>query len=268
MTPPLACPAETPTILSFSGPDAVRFLNGQMTQAVDGLGDEAKPACITNAKGRLEHFVHLCQGPDNESIWVVSNHDDPEELRARLERYLIADDVEVEDLSGTWCRIHASGRLTGATFTRENLGPWGKGSDHWWPAGDEPTIHTLAPEEIEDLRIERALPRWGKELTPGILPPEAGLDSSAISYSKGCYIGQEVLSRMKTAGKVNRRLGLFEIPSGLTEGAPLELDGKEVGTLTSVAGSLPLALGYVKKAAFDQESLQTSAGPAHWKRWA
>ncbi len=58
-------------------------------------------------------------------------------------------------------------------------------------------------------RIGRGIPKWGAEITEGMLPPEAGLDATDISYSKGCYIGQEVISRIKSAGKVNRRLVKF-----------------------------------------------------------
>lgn len=261
-------PVKSPVILAFSGPDAVRFLNGQMTQAVDGLESKAKTSCVTNAKGRLEHFVSICQGPEVDEIWVFSPHDSAKELRDRLERYLIADDVEVADFTGCWELIHADQAFPGASFQREAVGPFGVGFDHWWPAGKAPEIIPIDPDTQENLRIEQGLPKWGHELESGLLPPEAGLDRTAISYRKGCYIGQEVLSRMKTAGKVNRRLAVMELESQASAGDPLMLDGKEVGRLTSVAPSGKLALAYLSKTAFETDQLQTATGRAARLRWA
>lgn len=261
-------PAEFPTILAFSGPDAVRFLNGQMTQAVDGLGSTAKTSCITNAKGRMEHYVTICQGPEADVIWVVSDHEPAEQLRARLERYLIADDVEVFDLTGKWQVIHADQALPGAAFWRDRMGPFGVGFDHWWPDGEAPEMDSVDPYTQENLRIEQGIPKWGRELEPGLLPPEAGLDRTSISYHKGCYIGQEVLSRMKTAGKVNRRLAVMELQAEAAAGDPLLLGGKEVGRITSVASSNRLALAYLSKAAFETDRLQTATGSATRVRWA
>ena len=115
----------------------------------------------------------------------------------------------------------------------------------------------MSPDEAEAMRIAAKVPAWGKELTTGILPPEALLDQTAISYRKGCYIGQEVISLIKTAGKVNRRLTAFLVDAGTAPGTTLlTSEGKEAGTLTSVS---PLpdpsilryhALGYLEKSAF------------------
>jgi len=268
MTSSRCLPVRQPTILSFSGPDAVRFLNGQMTQDVDGLAHNAKDSCITNAKGRLEHFVSICEGSEKGSIWVISDESPVDELRDRLEKYLIADDVEVADLSGQWSVIHSDDRISGAHFTRSAAGPFGQGIDHWWPKGEEPTIDPVDSEAIEALRIEQARPAWGKDLEPGMLPPDAGLDRTAISYQKGCYIGQEVLSRMKTAGKTNRRLALLKVEHPVAAGEAVTLDGSEVGQLTSVSTKGELALGYLKKSAFDARSFATASGPASWVRWA
>src|SRR5690606_15370293 len=114
-------------------------------------------------------------------------------------------------------------------------------------------------DDAETLRIRHRVPAWGKELVPGILPPEAGLDRNAISYHKGCYIGQEVLSRIKSAGKVNRRLFALTVPAGTRPG-----DILPGGEVTSVSPEVEengrhLALGYLGKAAFslDQIALES-----------
>jgi len=258
MSPPRHGPAETPVILSFEGPDAVRYLNGQLTQDVSRLGDRSLPACVTDAKGKLQFIVEVCHGPDRGALWVVAAPATGPELRERLERYLIADEVEVGELSGKWLRIHAEDRPEDSepAMIRQAAGPYGEGLDLWWPSDAAPALPETDPDELEALRIAAGIPRWGSELEAGMLPPEAGLDRTAIDYRKGCYIGQEVLSRIKTAGRVNRRLARLEVDGHPSAGAVLMLGDREVGRLTSVsplappAGARP-ALGYLSKAGFE-----------------
>lgn len=265
-------PAESPGILCFRGPDAERYLNGQLTQDVAKLGESALPSCVTDAKGRLQFYVTVVRGPEQDEWWVVGDPDRTSELRGRLERYLVADDVEVSDLGGRWLRVHAEGDLGDADFTRAAFGPFGGGVEHWYREGRAPSGTCVPPGEAEALRIQAGLPAWGAELEEGMLPPEAGLDRTAVDYRKGCYIGQEVLSRMKTAGRVNRRLARF-----LTEAegpGPLLAGGTEVGRLTSVSplagdgGERP-ALGYLGKHAFDLERFEAPGGTiARFTGWA
>ncbi len=108
----------------------------------------------------------------------------------------------------------------------------------------------------EVLRIEAGVPRWNFELTEDTIPVEAGLDKTAIDYNKGCYIGQEIISRLKSVGSVNKKLHGFisRAPTPLSAGMKLfslDNDEKEVGWLTSAAYSFglekPVALGYVKR---------------------
>lgn len=265
-------PADSPALISFQGPDAVRYLNGQLTQDVAGLGTRALPACVTDAKGRLQFMVTIFRGPGPDEILVAAAPDQGEELLVRLERYLIADEVEVDKLSGRWVRVHADAALDGASFSREAEGVFGTGIDHWFPPGEAPEGEVVDADEVETLRIAAGLPAWGRELKEGMLPPEAGLDRRAISYHKGCYIGQEVLSRIKSVGRVNRRLARLRTDSPDT--GPLLADGRQVGELTSVAplasadGSRP-ALGYIDKKAFDREDFDLADGrSAHRTAWA
>jgi folate-binding protein YgfZ len=258
-----AIPMGRRALFTVSGPDAERYVNGQVSQDVRLLNqkehlDAALPACVTDAKGRLQALVYLFSRAD-DSIWIEGPADLEEALDARLGRYLIADDAEMENVSQEWELWHVIDAdeppEDGLVRRADRFGS--AGYDLWLLPGEGCGIPILSAEEAESLRIAAKVPAWGKELTPGILPPEAGLDRTAISYHKGCYIGQEVLSRIKTAGKVNRRLTAFLAEEGVKPGDTLiTSEGKEAGLLTSVS---PLpdkatlrfpALGYLEKSAF------------------
>lgn len=201
---------DKPGALEFSGPDAVRFLNGQVTQDVRkvmGTG-LVLPSCVTDAKGRLQFRVWIADSCGG--VLVICREGMTGELETRLTRYLIADEVEVRDVSEKF-RI-----------------------------GD-----FAIPEMDEAERIENGIPKWDAELKEGMLPPEAGLDATDICYHKGCYIGQEVISRIKSAGKVNRRLTKFIFKSEGMTGEIMNSEGKPCGEVTSVSGKL--GLGYLKR---------------------
>jgi folate-binding protein YgfZ len=129
----------------------------------------------------------------------------------------------------------------------------------------------LSPEDIENLRIERGIPRWGGELDENTLPPEAGLDRTHIDYHKGCYIGQEVISRIKSIGHVNRRLAGFVSTTGARLDSESSIvpaaspDGEPCGVLTSAGWSFalekPVALGYLRRSAPPGEYLARPAAP-------
>ncbi len=208
-----------PGVLEFSGPDAVRFLNGQVTQDVRKVvgGGLLLPSCVTDAKGKLQFRVWLTEGKA-DAVLVFCRAGMTAGLEARLTRYLIADDVEVKDRSGE--------------ISVEEFGG-------------------VAIDEAE--RIERGIPKWGAELTEGMLPPEAGLDATDISYNKGCYIGQEVISRIKSAGKVNRRLVRLKFDGEGALGEILNPAGKVCGEVTSVSGDA--GLGFLKRAAEGETEL-------------
>lgn len=264
-------PAEKRCLLSFRGPDATRFLNGQLTQDVRDPGDRALTSCVTDAKGRLQAFVRVFRGPD-DGIWVEGPAAQEEELEQRLTRYLIADDVEVTNLSADWQLVHGveatDPPVPGAGFARKAARVGEEGLDLWFPAGPLPEFNTLCAAEAETRRITARIPAWGSELTAGMLPPEAGLDRSSISYHKGCYIGQEVLSRIKSAGRLNRRLAAFLVDPGTSAGDLLGEQGtsRAAGTITSVApwpdeAGRHAALGFLDKSAFEEAELPVAGKP-------
>jgi len=259
-------PLVTPTVIAFRGPDALRYLNGQLTQDVKRVADGSRslPSCVTDAKGKLQFRVRLHRSTEGD--WLVSSeHADPDALFARLSRYLIADDAEGFDVTGEWRMVHVTGELPAdlgfqaVASDRIGLPGW----DVWIPAtasGDSLdrllALDEWPVDEAETQRVAAGVPAWGAELTEGMLPPEAGLDRTDISYAKGCYIGQEVISRIKSAGKVNRRLVRLVADAGavLKAGDPLlDANGDEAGVVTSVAplvgDSCKRALGYLKRRA-------------------
>ncbi len=246
-----------PSLLEFNGPDTVRFLNGQITQdarLIVGSGNSL-PACITDAKGKLQFRVTLTS-PDDAAIWIEAPTGLTDELEARLTRYLIADDVEVSDLTGKWTLFHLIGKWPEPPpdIVARKSNRFGVEGTDWWvregsnfeiPIGAEP----LDGDELEALRIANGIPAWGREIIPGMLPPEALLDATDISYRKGCYVGQEVISRIKSAGKVNRRLTQFVLDANWdVYPGPFENGAGEITSVSPIASDgTRLALGYIKR---------------------
>jgi len=120
------------------------------------------------------------------------------------------------------------------------------------PPGDE-----ASEDEVERWRIESRTPRWGRELDDKVLPAEAGLEATHISFSKGCYPGQEPIARQHYRGKVNRQLRVLEIEGEAAPGDELTYGDKTVGRITSAANGV--ALGYVRTEVPEGEQLQIAA---------
>src|SRR5437588_4841830 len=230
--------------LRVTGADRIRFLNGQTTNDVRRAGAEAtQESCVLNAKGHLDAHLFLFATPND--IWIDADQELRERLQARLERYVIADDVTIEDATDQFTLFQVLGepkpKISGAKFCvcsrRLGIDGW----DIWVEsAGAEKTRSILAADyramdesEWEVLRIENGIPRWGRELTPEIIPPEANLQARAIDYEKGCYIGQEVISRMKMSGQSRQRLCGLTSETALVPGMEVRAGTKVVGRVTS-----------------------------------
>jgi folate-binding protein YgfZ len=239
-------------------------LNGQCTNDVRKASESvAIEACILNAKGKLNGHVFISTGQD--CFFVDADPEQHETLAPRLERYIIADDVQIDDVTKQFSMMHVlaavkpdidmTARIVQAR--RFNDPGW----DIWTDSTQRETLLRLLSakfpmadhEMAEVLRIEQGIPRWGRELTGEIIPIEANLEARAVDYEKGCYIGQEVISRMKMSGQTNKRLcGLLSHQGEpLVAGMKLTQDGREVGSITSATQrkNQPIALGYIKRGA-------------------
>ncbi len=240
----------------LTGPDAARYLNGQLTNDVLKLPDgHAQYGAICSGKGRMEGDVHVAR--HDNTFYLDANIGQRESLGARLDKYLIADDAQFEDISDEWHLVHVFGtdaRSAADGFAVRHARFGLPGCDIWLTkTSTKPTGDEVPPEVLEMIRLERAIPRWGAELTPTTLPPEAGPRMlAAISYTKGCYVGQEVIARLKSVGHVNRSLVLLvSTADAPPASAKLQREGKEVGTVTS-SGYSPafgagIALAYLQR---------------------
>jgi folate-binding protein YgfZ len=250
--------------LRLTGTDRVRFLNGQCTNDVRKANElVAIEACVLNTKGKLNGHVFISARED--CFFLDADPEQCETLGPRLERYIIADDVQIEDVTKQISMIHvlaaAKPQVDIAARIIEARRFNDLGWDIWTDSSQRESLLKILlakfplvnPDLAEVLRIEQGIPRWGRELTEEIIPIEANLESRTVDYEKGCYIGQEVISRMKISGQTNKRLRGLKSPQGesLATGMKLTQSGKEVGWITSATQrkNESIALGYVKRGA-------------------
>lgn len=237
--------------LRLTGADRMRYLNGQVTNDVRRVkADEALYACVTDAKGRIAGDVVVHATTD--ALLLDAEPALRESLSLRLERYIVADDVELTDVTEEWQLWHVWGATAPVGVKSARFGM--PGVDVWLPVGEtfEPACQVLNDEALETWRILQKVPRWPQELNAETFPPEAGLETRAMDFFKGCYIGQEVLSRIKTTGKMPREMIAFETDTAVHVGDEICTD-KTVGTVTSVTmhpvTGFTLGLGMVRQSA-------------------
>jgi folate-binding protein YgfZ len=252
---------------AITGGDRLRYLNGQVSNDLRKLQPgEAMKACILSARGRLDGVVWVWSEP--EALVVECDTALAEPLAMRLERYVVADDVEIAP-QGAAAGIHVFGAAAGALAqnpgARKILRLGIQGVD--LPAGPAGDLLEATPDEIERLRIEHGVPRWGAELGAETLPAEAGLDRTAVDFHKGCYIGQEVVSRIQSVGHANRALRRFEVLAGSPPAVGTEFFSpgeaeRAVATVTSVHFALSPAVGlcYIRRGTSEGAVLTTAAG--------
>ncbi len=263
--------------LRVSGDDRFRFLNGQITNDLRKANpSRAIEACVLNAKGKTD--AHLLVHAESESFLLDADPEIGISLQPRLERYVIADDVQLEDITNQLSIFHVLGddapdlNSAAQIVAADRFGC--SGHDIWVESADHEKVMTALSRnfvfcdaaETEVFRIEQGVPRWGRELTPEIIPLEANLERRCIDYDKGCYIGQETISRMKMSGQRNKQLcGLISADtSPLAGGMRLSAAGKDAGWITSATHSRRLqkqiALGFVRRG-FNSVGTKLDAAP-------
>src|SRR5689334_5288412 len=233
-----------------AGPDAVDYLQRMVSNDVEALAaGEACPALLLTAKARLiAPLVVLRRG--DEDFLLLTEPGLGETVRTQLARMRLRAQCEIEP------EQHDSVLVFGASDGFATDWP---GAREALDAGLEPT---LSEDELELRRIESGVPRWERELDDRILPAEAGLEDTHISFSKGCYPGQEPVARLHFRGHPNRGLRVVALDEMPEYDALLLHDGREVGRVTSAArrqdGSV-VALAYVRTEVPDDAPLALAA---------
>ena len=209
-------------VLDVTGADRDAFLQGQLTQDVRLVSPgHALPAAGLSPKGKLIFVAKLARADDRLRLVLPATL--RETVLAHLKKYAIFQKVALEDRTADFVRVGLRGEPLPAESAELALGRDGEfDDDRLVPAGvrdeflrdlESRGARALGPEEAEALRVEAGRPRFGQDFDESNLPDEAGLQE-AISASKGCYVGQEVVARLRTYGRVNRRIVGFHFPDG------------------------------------------------------
>lgn len=261
-------------LIRATGSDRVRFLNGMLSNDVEAL--EPGAACyaaLLDRKGHVLSDLWLLDAGEALLLDVADATGD--EVFGVLDKHLIADDVELENLSASWGELSvegpgASGWLAEHGHPAPSAGRFEVDAVGrvWLDGGalSDDGVRILAPREaleglcdgiprIDDdaaeiLRVEWFRPRYGADVGPRNFPLEARMEA-AISETKGCYIGQEIIARLISRGAVNRFLVQLSTDAPVSPGDEIRAGATRVGAVTSAAvspGRGPLALGYVRRA--------------------
>ena len=254
-------------VIEVEGPEAVSFLDGQLSQAVAAMGAGSSAwSFVLQPQGKVVALVRMTV-VDSERILLDTDpgfgelvHDRLNRFRLRVKAELTCRQIPVVSLRGTAVPLAESG----AAQVVDALWPALPGQDLFdtedVPGGAVP----CNSEAWEAARITAGLPRNGAELNERTIPAETGLVPVAASLTKGCYVGQELVARIDSRGHVNRHLRRLAIDGSVPPaGAELVAADKPVGQITSAALSAlsghPVALGYVRR--------EVSAGDVMTVRW-
>ncbi len=288
--------------LEIGGEDRARFLGGYVTCEVKDLAPgEGAYGFITSVKGRvLADPVILAAG---DRLWLELPPGTAAEVSSHLAKYVIADRVEIapldvkflsligpragdvlgevlgEDLpANDWSHRPAGGLAAGARIVREPAFEVGGGEIPAWtvvvPAAsaaacverllERDGVTPVGHRAYDALRVEAGRPLFGVDFGDGNFPQETGLEERTVSYTKGCYLGQEVVARIHYRGGVNRHLrGLvFDGDAGDPIGHAVLAGGREAGTVTSAAtaGGARLGLAVLHKRAEPGSRVEISGG--------
>ncbi|MGD9572606.1 MAG: folate-binding protein YgfZ [Thermoleophilia bacterium] len=264
---PVAARGEA-AVIWVEGPDAASFLHGLLTNDVAGLDDgEACAALVLDAKGHVlvELRAHR-DGPDAFTLVVAA--DAAGALAEILERYHFSEDLEIlgPEPVGVVTLVNAP-----APATDEPRVPGALPGSVDLVTGDaERAIAAsgaaeVPAEALEMARVAAGVPRVGVDGTATSLVQELGLEASAVSFSKGCYLGQETVARLQFRGHANRRLRGVVLEGGGAVGDAVLHDGREVGRLTSVATTPdlgPIGLAVVRREVEDGAAVDVAGAPA------
>jgi tRNA-modifying protein YgfZ len=224
-----------------SGPDAEDYLQRMVSNDVAALAPgEACEALLLTAKARVIAPLRVIRRAADDFL-LLTEPELGDAVRTQLLRTRFAAKAEIEP------EDHESWLVLGGDEVLDER-----------PEGEE-----ASEGDFERWRIESGIPRWGREIDDRVLPAEAGLTDTHVSFTKGCYPGQEPIARQHYRGKVNRRLRVLDVDGGALPGDELTLDGKAVGRITSAVPGV--ALGYVRTEVPDDARLEIGSGRARMR---
>ncbi|MHB1538791.1 MAG: CAF17-like 4Fe-4S cluster assembly/insertion protein YgfZ, partial [Solirubrobacteraceae bacterium] len=287
--------------LALTGADAAEFLNGQVTNEIVALppGTGCYAAFLTH-KGKMLGDLRVLAAGDAQLL-LETERVALQALFDMIARFKVGHDVELHkrtlessllSLIGPRARevlargsgdaqppperehAHVATEIAGrAVRAIATAAP--DGIDVLCEHGDRDAVlgrlleagaEVVSDQAAEILRIERGRPRYGIDLDGSVIPQEAGINDRAVSFTKGCYVGQETVARLHYRGRPNRHLRGLELAQPVSAGTPLLLGDREVGTLTSVALSPrlgPIGLALVRREAELGTTLRAGeTGPA------
>lgn len=236
-------------LISVWGKEAVQFLDGMITNDVKILEDgQQMLAAFPNAQGRLLAVVRVLRQGDR--FLFETEEATREKLFQNLFRFTFAGDFFVEELSEKYRYFDVFGD---SVFDIDGAVKFeGRGADGWFiPIESEPSFEggAIDDETFETLRIEAGIPKFGIDIDETTIVPELGFPEM-ISYTKGCYVGQEIIARIHFRGHVAKQLAGITVKGEARPGDELTIDGKNAGTVRSVTHSPKLertiALGFVR----------------------
>ena len=266
-------------LLIVSGPEAAEYLQGQLTNDVEAVepGDGVY-AALLDRKGHMQADMRVLRPGEEPELWLDLEPEGLETARRHLQMYKIGREVEVADASGERLLLSLIGprsvEIAGTAALPElaceevlvagvaclAVGT-AVGIDLLVPVSERERVGEalrgagaveVSAAAAEILRIESGRPRFGAEMGTETMPAEAGIVEQAVSFTKGCYIGQETVARLHYKGKPNRHLRGLRLSGPARAGEPLRLGEKEVGTVGSAAVSPalgPIGLAILRREA-------------------
>ena len=238
------------SFVRVSGPAAAEYLDRMLSNDVAALASgESCQALLLTAKARVIAPLVVLRRRDDDFL-LLTEPELGERVRAELLRFRFAAKAEIEVEEHTAHVVFGGDGIP--------TGDYGEPAAEALDADLEPTV---SPEELELLRIRAGTPAWGKEIDDRVLPAEAGLTERAVSFTKGCYPGQEPIARLHYRGHANRGLRVLELDEPRAPDTELVYEGKTVGRITSVArdGDRVVALAYVRREVPEGASLELAS---------
>ena len=244
-------------VVAVTGPEAEAYLQGQLSQDVAALEPGASAlSFLLQPQGKVDALVRVVRhAPDRFTLDVDGGFGDV--VVSRLARFKLRTKVDIEAIDWRCLAIRGPRAHDVAPDGLPADWPGLSGVDRLGPDPEVPAgVLVCALDAYEAVRIEAGVPAMGRELTERTIPAEAGrfVVDRAVSFTKGCFTGQELVARIDSrGGKVPRQLRGVVMHADLRPpvGATLEVDGKQVGELTSVAepaGGRVVALAYAARA--------------------